>query len=86
LALSAGTTNFIDLLHREERLSLEEYDQYKIDLSTSAPWQNSDPVEPMWIPHHGQRCFRTADCLAFNYWGILMVWEPDLFVLIREIT
>jgi hypothetical protein len=37
-----------------------------------------------WIPHHGQHCFRIADCLAFNCWGIFMVREPDLFVLIQE--
>jgi hypothetical protein len=39
----------------------------------------------MWIPHQGQHYFRTADRLAFNCWGIFMVREPDLFVLIREI-
>jgi hypothetical protein len=47
--------------------------------------QNTDQVEPTRIPHHGQYCFRTADHLAFNCWGIFMVLEPDLFVLIREI-
>jgi hypothetical protein len=32
------TLIFVDLLHREERLSLEKYDQDNIDSSTSAPW------------------------------------------------
>jgi hypothetical protein len=48
------------------------------------PGRNIDQVELMWIPHHGQLCFRTADRLAFNCWGIFMVRKPDLFVLIRE--
>jgi hypothetical protein len=47
--------------------------------------QNSDQVEPIWIPNHGQHCFRTADHLAFSGWGIFMVKESALFVLIREI-
>jgi hypothetical protein len=42
-------------------------------------------VEPMWIPHHCQHCFRTADHLSLNCWRVLLVWETDLFVLIREI-
>jgi hypothetical protein len=45
--------------------------------------QNTDQVEPMWIPHRGQHCFRTADRLAFICWGLFMVREPYLFVLIR---
>jgi hypothetical protein len=75
---------FVDLLRREEHLSLEEYDQYNIDSSTSAPGQNIDQVEPIWMPHHGQHCFRTADRLAFKCWPIFLAREPDLFVLIRE--
>jgi hypothetical protein len=47
--------------------------------------QNTDQVGPVWIPHHHRHCFQTADRLAFNCWGIFMVREPDLFVLIREI-
>jgi hypothetical protein len=47
--------------------------------------QDIDQVEPIWIPHHGQYCFHTADHLAFICWGTFMVREPDVFVLIREI-
>jgi hypothetical protein len=47
--------------------------------------QNTDQVEPMWIPHQGQSCLRTADLLAFNCLGIFIVRESDLFVLTREI-
>jgi hypothetical protein len=46
--------------------------------------QNIDQVESVWILDHSQHCFRTADRLAFNYWGIFMVRERDLFMLIRE--
>jgi hypothetical protein len=42
-------------------------------------------MEFMWIPHHCQHCFRTADGLSLNCWRIFLVWDPDLFVLIREI-
>jgi hypothetical protein len=39
----------------------------------------------MWIPHHCQHCFLTGDPLSLNRWQVFLVWEPDLFVLIREI-
>jgi hypothetical protein len=39
----------------------------------------------MWIPHHCQHYFRAADRLSLNCWRVFLVWEPDLFVLIREI-
>jgi hypothetical protein len=42
-------------------------------------------VESIWIPHHCRHCFRTADCLSLNCWRVFLVWEPDLFVLTREI-
>jgi hypothetical protein len=47
--------------------------------------QNTDQVELIWTPHHGQHYFRTADRLAFNCSVIFMVRGPDLFLLIREI-
>jgi hypothetical protein len=44
-----------------------------------------DQVKPMWIPQLGQYYIRTSDHLALNCWGIFMVREPGLSVVIREI-
>jgi hypothetical protein len=69
LAFSACTTNFIDFLRHDEA------DLWKNIINITLPrpllplGQNIDQVEPRWISHHGQHCFRIADRLAFNCWG-----------------
>jgi hypothetical protein len=56
--------SFVDLLHCEERLSLEEYGQYHTDVSTSALEQNVDQWNPCG--------FHTTVSIVF---GLLIVWR-----------
>jgi hypothetical protein len=57
--------SFVNLLRREERLSLEKWDQNNIDSSTSAPW----------IEHQPNGTHVDSTRWSALFFGLLIVWR-----------
>jgi hypothetical protein len=73
-----------DLLHHEERIFREQFDQYSIGWSTSVLSAEEIPNGVHVDSPPLSTLFSGCLLFAVELLAGLPVWEPDLFVLIRE--